>query len=123
MKRGPMGCVAFEGVIPSSIDLGRRGPGFAVDVFNVLGAGDAFMAGLLEAGSVATLDQALQYANACGAIDISSMGVLNHADSGNWNSFWAERHPSGTGQDRNLSTFTVPPPANQPRQRAGCVSV
>ena len=75
MKRGPMGCVAFEGAIPSSVDLGRRGPGFAVDVFNVLGAGDAFMAGLLR-GWVRDepLDQALRYANACGAIVVSRHG-------------------------------------------------
>src|SRR6185369_7230817 len=41
MKRGPMGCVVFEGGIPEDIEQGLHGPGFPVDVFNVLGAGDA----------------------------------------------------------------------------------
>ncbi|MDP4824062.1 MAG: 5-dehydro-2-deoxygluconokinase, partial [Aestuariivirgaceae bacterium] len=47
-KRGPMGCVVFPGAIPDSLDEGIRGPGFPVEVFNVLGAGDAFMAGFLR---------------------------------------------------------------------------
>ena len=46
-KRGPMGAQAFFGSIPLSLDEGLAGPGFSVEVFNVLGAGDGFMAGLL----------------------------------------------------------------------------
>ena len=41
MKRGPMGCTAFPGAIASDIDHGDgcvQGPGFPVEVFNVLGA-------------------------------------------------------------------------------------
>ena len=45
VKRGPMGCVVFDGPIPDDLEKGLKGPGFPVDVFNVLGAGDAFMAG------------------------------------------------------------------------------
>lgn len=75
MKRGPMGCVAFEGAIPASVDGGVTGPGFPVEVFNVLGAGDAFMAGLLRGWVPAEpLAQALRYANACGAIVVSRHG-------------------------------------------------
>ena len=48
MKRGPMGCVVFPGAIPASIEDGVKGPGFPVEVYNVLGAGDAFMSGLLR---------------------------------------------------------------------------
>ena len=48
MKRGPMGCVVFPGAIPASIEEGVKGPGFPVEVYNVLGAGDAFMSGLLR---------------------------------------------------------------------------
>ena len=75
MKRGPMGCVAFEGDIPPRVDSGVIGQGFPVDVFNVLGAGDAFMAGLLR-GWVRNepLQQALRYANACGALVVSRHG-------------------------------------------------
>ena len=47
-KRGPMGAVAFEGDIPDSLDDGKTGPGFPIEVFNVLGAGDGFMSGLLK---------------------------------------------------------------------------
>src|SRR5690606_15431725 len=47
-KRGPMGAAAFVGEIPDSLDEGISGPGFAIEVFNVLGAGDGFMAGLLR---------------------------------------------------------------------------
>ena len=75
MKRGPMGCVAFEGAIPARVEDGVAGPGFPVEVFNVLGAGDAFMAGLLR-GWVRDepLADALRYANACGALVVSRHG-------------------------------------------------
>jgi len=75
MKRGPMGCVAFEGAIPAHVEDGVTGPGFPVEVFNVLGAGDAFMAGLLR-GWVRDepLPRTLSYANACGAIVVSRHG-------------------------------------------------
>jgi 5-dehydro-2-deoxygluconokinase len=75
MKRGPMGCVAFPSAIPARIDEALTGPGFPVEVFNVLGAGDAFMAGLLR-GWVRKepLRNALRYANACGALVVSRHG-------------------------------------------------
>ncbi len=47
-KRGPMGCVVFPGAIPASLEDGIKGPGFPVEVYNVLGAGDGFMAGFLR---------------------------------------------------------------------------
>ena len=47
-KRGPMGCVVFPGAIPDHIEDGIKGPGFPVEVYNVLGAGDAFMSGFLR---------------------------------------------------------------------------
>ena len=75
MKRGPMGCTAYAGAIPASLDDGVHGTGFPVEVFNVLGAGDAFMAGLLR-GWVRDepLADALRYANACGALVVSRHG-------------------------------------------------
>ena len=74
-KRGPMGAAAFTGAIPDSLDQGETGPGFPIEVFNVLGAGDGFMSGLIkgwldgEAWPVA-----LKYANACGAFAVSRHG-------------------------------------------------
>ena len=74
-KRGALGAVAFEGEIPGSLDDGRSGPGFAIEVFNVLGAGDGFLSGLLK-GWLDGEDwpRALEYANACGALAVSRHG-------------------------------------------------
>lgn len=74
-KRGAAGAVAFTGEIPDSLDEGESGPGFAIEVFNVLGAGDGFMSGLLK-GWLDGEDwpTALKYANACGAFAVSRHG-------------------------------------------------
>ncbi|WP_319569177.1 bifunctional 5-dehydro-2-deoxygluconokinase/5-dehydro-2-deoxyphosphogluconate aldolase [Cohaesibacter marisflavi] len=74
-KRGPMGATAFTGAIPKSLDDGESGPGFPIEVFNVLGAGDGFMSGLLK-GWLEDKDwvTALTYANACGAFAVSRHG-------------------------------------------------
>jgi 5-dehydro-2-deoxygluconokinase len=75
LKRGPDGCVVYPGAIPATLDAGIVGQGFEVEVFNVLGAGDAFMAGFLrgwlrdEAWSTCCT-----WANACGAIVVSRHG-------------------------------------------------
>jgi 5-dehydro-2-deoxygluconokinase len=75
LKRGPMGCVVFEGAIPSRLDDGLQGPGFPVDVFNVLGAGDAFMAGFLRGWLRGEpLARCCTWANACGALVVSRHG-------------------------------------------------
>src|SRR5690554_697109 len=47
-KRGADGCSAFPDAIPDTLDEGVTAAGFPVEVFNVLGAGDAFMAGFLR---------------------------------------------------------------------------
>ena len=74
-KRGPNGCSAFPGAIPDSLDKAVVGPGFPVEVFNVLGAGDAFMAGFLRGWlQGAPLETCCAYANACGAIVVSRHG-------------------------------------------------
>ena len=74
-KRGPAGAVAFTGAIPDTLDEGEAGPGFPIEVFNVLGAGDGFFSGLMKGW----LDgepwpRALEYANACGALAVSRHG-------------------------------------------------
>ena len=75
VKRGPMGCVVFEAAIPDALEQGLKGPGFPVDVYNVLGAGDAFMAGFLR-GWIRDepLTRCCAYANACGALVVSRHG-------------------------------------------------
>ncbi|MEM9029259.1 MAG: 5-dehydro-2-deoxygluconokinase [Pseudomonadota bacterium] len=74
-KRGPTGAVAFEGEIPDNLDEGVSGPGFPIEVFNVLGAGDGFMAGLLRGWLRGELwNVSLKYANACGALAVSRHG-------------------------------------------------
>ncbi|WP_411882969.1 bifunctional 5-dehydro-2-deoxygluconokinase/5-dehydro-2-deoxyphosphogluconate aldolase [Polaromonas sp. YR568] len=75
VKRGPMGCVVFDGEIPDSLEKGLQGPGFPVDVYNVLGAGDAFMSGFLR-GWIRDepLTRCCAYANACGALVVSRHG-------------------------------------------------
>ena len=73
-KRGAMGCRVFQGDI-DGWDSGISGTGFKVEVFNVLGAGDAFMAGLLR-GWLRGEDwhTTCSYANACGAFAVSRHG-------------------------------------------------
>lgn len=74
-KRGAAGAVAFTADIPDSLDDGEAGPGFPIEVFNVLGAGDGFMSGLLK-GWLDGEDwpTALKYANACGAFAVGRHG-------------------------------------------------
>ncbi|MGE0045733.1 MAG: 5-dehydro-2-deoxygluconokinase [Hyphomonadaceae bacterium] len=75
MKRGAAGCVAYQGAIPKNPDDGVVGAGFPVEVFNVLGAGDAFMAGFLR-GWLRDMppSSCCELANAAGAIVVSRHG-------------------------------------------------
>ena len=73
-KRGPMGCVVFPGAIPESIEDGIKGPGFPVEVYNVLGAGDAFMSGFLRGWlRDEPVETCCKWANACGAFAVSRL--------------------------------------------------
>lgn len=74
-KRGALGCSAFPAAIPDRLDDCVVGRGFQVEVFNVLGAGDAFMAGFLRGWlRDEPLSTCCEYANACGAIVVSRHG-------------------------------------------------
>ena len=74
-KRGAAGAVVFEEEIGDSFDEGQTGPGFAIEVFNVLGAGDGFISGLLKGWlDGENWPTALKYANACGAFAVSRHG-------------------------------------------------
>jgi len=70
-----MGCVVFPGPIPADVEEGIVGRGFPVEVYNVLGAGDAFMAGFLRGWlRDEPLETCATYANACGAFAVSRHG-------------------------------------------------
>ena len=95
-KLGPEGCVAFPGEIPSEVEDGMMVPGFPVEVFNVLGAGDAFMAGFLSGWlRDESVEQCCRLANACGAIVVSRHGC-------------APAMPTGTELESFLSRTDIP---------------
>lgn len=91
-KRGAKGAVAFEGDIPDFLEEGQLGLGFPIEVFNVLGAGDGFMSGLLK-GWLDGEDwsTALKYANACGAFAVSRHGCTPTYPSKQELAFFLER--------------------------------
>lgn len=74
LKRGSKGCIVYEGAVPDDLEDGIVGEGFPIEVYNVLGAGDAFMSGFLrgwlrgESHSVSAT-----WANACGAFAVSRL--------------------------------------------------
>jgi 5-dehydro-2-deoxygluconokinase len=75
LKLGAKGCAAFAGAIPDTIEHGMLAPGFPVEVFNVLGAGDAFMAGFLRGWLRGEpLERCCTLGNAAGAIVVSRHG-------------------------------------------------
>ncbi|MDP9484504.1 MAG: 5-dehydro-2-deoxygluconokinase [Actinomycetota bacterium] len=75
LKVGAMGAIVFPGEIPESLEDGVRVPGFPVEVFNSVGAGDAFMSGFLSGWlREEPLEDCLRLGNACGAIVVSRHG-------------------------------------------------
>ena len=73
LKRGPMGCIVYEGEI-TGWENGIVGKGFPIEVYNVLGAGDAFMSGFLRGWlKDEPLTTAATWANACGAFAVSRL--------------------------------------------------
>ena len=74
LKRGALGCIVYEGQIPDDLEHGIVGRGFPIEVYNVLGAGDAFMSGFLR-GWLADEPHATSatWANACGAFAVSRL--------------------------------------------------
>ncbi len=72
VKLGALGCAVIEGEIPNRIEDAFRVPSPRVEVLNVLGAGDAFLAGFLS-GWLRGFDYKIccQRANACGALVVS----------------------------------------------------
>jgi 5-dehydro-2-deoxygluconokinase len=74
LKRGPMGCIVYDGPIPEDLQAGIVGEGFPIEVYNVLGAGDAFMSGFLRGWlGGESLEVSATWANACGAFAVSRL--------------------------------------------------
>jgi 5-dehydro-2-deoxygluconokinase len=91
-KRGAEGAVVFTGAIPDRLDAGEKGPSFPIEVFNVLGAGDGFMSGLIKGWlEDAPWPRALEYANACGAFAVSRHGCTPAYPSGDELAFFLKR--------------------------------
>jgi len=72
VKLGPLGCCLIAGAVPARLADAPTSAGERVEVLNVLGAGDAFAAGLMS-GLLRGEDfaGAARIANACGAIVVS----------------------------------------------------
>jgi len=70
VKRGPDGCIVCDG------EACRLVKGYAVEVVDTTGAGDAFAGGLgVALAEGLPTDQALAFANACGAIACTKFGA------------------------------------------------
>ena len=96
VKRGALGCSVIEGEIPPHINDAPTYRGERIEVMNVLGAGDAFLSGLL-ASLLQGKDWAdsTKVANACGAIVVSrhacSAAMPTPAELAHW--FSGTRNP------------------------------
>ena len=96
VKRGSLGCCVIEGDIPANINDAPTYKGENVEVLNELGAGDAFLSGLMASllqGK--TWAESTQVANACGAIVVSrhacSAAMPTPAELSHW--FGGTRNP------------------------------
>ncbi|RQP22258.1 bifunctional 5-dehydro-2-deoxygluconokinase/5-dehydro-2-deoxyphosphogluconate aldolase [Piscinibacter terrae] len=96
VKRGAQGCTFIEGPVPGRIDDAPTVQGERVEVLNVLGAGDAFLAGLMSGLLRGQgFEQAAKVANACGAIVVSrhacAPAMPTPQELDHW--FSGQRHP------------------------------
>ena len=74
LKRGPLGGSVIPGAIPDDLDDAVGGRRFAIEVYNVLGAGDAFMAGFLRGWvNDEPPETCATWANAAGAFAVSRL--------------------------------------------------
>ncbi len=75
MKKGGVGAQVFTAAIPAKLSDVPLHKGFPVTVLSTVGAGDAFMSGLMR-GYATTLpwQSSIRYANACGALVVSRHG-------------------------------------------------
>lgn len=82
LKRGPRGCIVFDGPIPEDLEQGLIVPSFEIELMNTAGAGDSYMAGFL-AGWLrdASVEESCRIANACGGINVARHGCSDSAPS------------------------------------------
>jgi 5-dehydro-2-deoxygluconokinase len=74
-KAGIRGCVGIDGEVPEVFDERVITPGFPVEVYNSVGAGDGFMSGFLRGWlRHEDLPTSCRYANAAGAFAVSRLG-------------------------------------------------
>ena len=74
LKRGAKGCIVYDGAIPDDLEDGIVGKGFPIEIYNVLGAGDAFMSGFLRGWLKGEPHStSATWANACGAFAVSRL--------------------------------------------------
>ena len=73
-KRGAQGCIVFAGRAPDHLEDGVAARGREVEIYNVLGAGDAFLAGYLS-GYLRDEphEVSARLGNACGALAVSRL--------------------------------------------------
>lgn len=75
-RRGVVISLGEEGALAVDRDALRRYPAHRVNVCDTTGAGDAFRAGLaVRIAEGASLDDAVRFANACGALACTVMGA------------------------------------------------
>ena len=116
VKLGAQGCCFIPGEIPARIEDAETARGERVEVLNVLGAGDAFAAGLMTGllrGQ--PFAEAARLANACGAIVVSrhacAPAMPTPAELAHW--FGGSRNPKVDADQQlaHLHRTTAPRPA------------
>jgi 5-dehydro-2-deoxygluconokinase len=105
VKLGPQGCCLVAGEVPERIAQAPTVAGERVEVLNVLGAGDAFAAGLMTGLLRGKgFGEAGRLANACGAIVVSrhacAPAMPTPAELAHW---FGERRPSKVDADATLA--------------------
>ncbi|MFT4192123.1 MAG: 5-dehydro-2-deoxygluconokinase [Comamonas sp.] len=122
VKLGAQGCCLIAGAVPQRLEDAPTARGERVEVLNVLGAGDAFAAGLLT-GLLGGQDfhGAARIANACGAIVVSrhacAPAMPTPAELAHWFSGHREARVDADAQLAHLHRVT----AARPRWDELCV--
>ena len=102
LKLGDQGCTVFDKEIPVSTDEFVVRSGYNVDVCNVLGAGDAFMAGFIYGWMQDQGDDiCAKYANACGALVVSRRSCSSGIPSVEELEFYLRHGKSNPVPDQN----------------------
>jgi len=116
VKLGAKGCCFIDGAIPQRLEDAPTVVGERIEVFNVLGAGDAFAAGLMSGFLRGQgFEDAARTANACGALVVSrhacAPAMPTPAELAHW--FGGQRAPRVDSDPllAHLHRTTAPRPA------------